>query len=190
MKRKLLQTVLCFTLAAILLCGCGNEKNESATEEVQESATEEDVTEELEKEEQEAQQPDEEEISADMPEAKVTTTVENFDGLVAYIQSLDTNAPHIVIYNEAEGYIIDMKEGEHYQLKKDDRIFLNVSSNMKTVSYSIPEMKYESIAGGGEIIPNYSEFSSPQEAIYGILLEEATNDEKIYLICYLDAPTE
>lgn len=205
-KMTVLRTILILTLTAFLLYGCGNSKDEAPAKEVPEVAAEEEVTEEPEKEEeQEAQQPaeeetpaeeevaeepKEEETSTDMPEAQVTTTVENIDGLVAYIQSLNTNTPHIVIYNEAEGYIIDMKEGEHYQLKKDDRIFLNVSSNMKTVSYSIPEMKYESIVGGGEIIPNYSEFSSPQEAIYGILLEEATNDEKIYLICYLDAPVE
>ena len=203
-KMTVLRTILILTLTAFLLCGCGNSK-ETPAEEVPEVA-EEEVTEEPGKEEeQEAQQPaeeetpaeeevaeepKEEETSTDMPEAQVTTTVENFDGLVAYMESLDLETPHIVIYNEAEGYIIDMKEGEYYQLKKDDRIFLNSNSKIKQRTHAMPEIKYEPISGAQEIIPDYSQFNKPHECAYGILCEDSTSDELTYLVCYLDAPAE
>lgn len=194
-KKTYLRLVLSLTLAAFLLCGCGNSKDEAPTEEVTEVA-EEEVTEEPEKEEeQEAQQPAEEETPADegtltdMPEAQVTTTVENIDGLAAYIQSLDPNTPHIVIYNEAEGYIIDMKEGEYYQLKKDDRIFLNTNKNIKAASYSIPKISYQPIAGGSEIIPDYSQFKVGELHYYDIYLSDNT-DEYVEISCYLDPPVD
>ncbi|MGN0132502.1 MAG: hypothetical protein ACI4AA_08675 [Lachnospiraceae bacterium] len=205
MKEKtVLRTILSLTLAAFLLSGCGNSK-ETPAEEVPTVAAEEEVTEEPEKEEQDAQQPAEEETPAeeevaeepkeeetsnDMPEAQVTTTVENFDGLVDYMVALDPETPHIVIYNEAEGYIIDMKEGEHYQLKSDDRIFINSNSRIKQRTHAMPELKFEPISGAQEIIPDYSKFDKPQKCAYGILCEDSIDDELTYLICYLDPPIE
>lgn len=204
MKEKtVLRTILSLTLAAFLLSGCGNSK-ETPAEEVPTVAAEEEVTEEPEKEEQDAQQPveeetpaeeevaeelKEEETSNDMPEAQVTTTVENFDGLVDYMVALDPETPHIVIYNEAEGYIIDMKEGEHYQLKKDDRIFLNTNKNIKAASYSIPKISYQPIAGGSEIIPDYSQFKVGELHYYDIYLSD-NYDEYVEISCYLDPPIE
>lgn len=188
-KANVLRLVLSVTLAAFLLCGCRNSK-EAPAEEAPE-VTAEEVTEENEVEEEEKEQESvEEETSADMPEAQVTTTVENIDGLVAYIQSLDPKTPHIVIYNEAEGYIIDMKEGEHYQLKKDDRLFLNSNDRIKERSHSIPEKEYIPILGGGEVIPDYSKFDSPHETRFKIVLKDDPSGERIKLTCYLDAPSE
>ena len=123
MKEKtVLRTILSLTLAAFLLCGCGYSKNEAPVEEAPEVASEEEVTEEPEKEEiQEAQQPaeeetpaeeevaeepEEEETSTDMPEAQVTTTVADITEFAQYMANLDPKTPHIVIRNEAEGYVI------------------------------------------------------------------------------------
>ena len=203
-KMTVLRTILSVTLAAFLLCGCGNSTDATATsedvpevvepveapdteekEEVTKPAEEEEET----KQEEVVEEPTEE-TTTEMPEAQVTTTVENFDGLVAYVQSLDPNTPHIVIYNEAEGYIIDMKEGEYYQLKKDDRIFLNVNSDyMKNAAYSIPEISYQPIAGGWEIIPDYSKFETGESHYYDIYLSDNL-DEYIEISCYLDPPAE
>lgn len=205
-KVTVLRSVLSLALAAFLLCGCGNSTDETtASENVPEVVEPVEASNTEEKEEQEIQQPDEaktpaeeevaeepkeEETSTDMPEAQVTTTVENIDGLVAYMEALDSDTPHIVIYNEAEGYIIDMEEGEHYQLKSDDRIFLNSNSKIKQRTHAMPEIKYEPISGAQEIIPDYSQFNKPHQCAYGILCEDSTSDELTYLVCYLTAPSE
>lgn len=207
MKEKtVLRTILSLTLAAFLLCGCGNSKNEAPVEEAPEVASEEEVTEEPEKEEiQEAQQPaeeetpaeeevteepKEEETSIDMPEAQVTTTVADITEFAQYMANLDPKTPHIVIWNEAEGYVIDMGEGEYYQLKIDDRIFLNSSTDMESISYSIPELDKELGALGHESIPDYSQFDKPHECRYKITLKDDPSGERIKLTCYLDAPAE
>lgn len=210
-NRKVWKLILSVTMAAFLLWGCGSAEGEAAEEAgaaevtAEESVIEEEKAEETEKEEQDAQQPaeketlaeeesvaesKEEETSIDMPEAQVTTTVANFDGLCDYMVALNPETPHIVIYNEAEGYIIDMKEGEQYQLKKDDRIFLNVNSDyMKNVAYSMPDTSYQPISGGWEIIPDYSQFKVGELHYYDIYLSD-NYDEYVEICCYLDPPTE
>lgn len=204
-KINVLRLVLSVTLAAFLLCGCGNSK-EAPAEEAPEVAAEEEVTEENEVEEEEeeqqsveeetsageegAEEPKEEETSTDMPEAQVTTTVADITEFAQYMEGIDPKTPHIVIWNEAEGYVIDMGEGERYQLKNGDRIFLNSNAEIKEFSYKLPELRKEPGALGLEIIPDYDQFENPQETIYGILTNESINNEKTYLTCYLDAPAE
>lgn len=194
MKEKtVLRTILSLTLAAFLLGGCGNSK-ETPAEEVPTVAAEE-VTEELEKEEeQEAQQPAEEETPAeeekatDMPEAQVTTIVDNWAGLLSYVEFLEPSEPHIIIYNEAEGYIVDMKEGECYQMKSDDRIFLNASIDtyyMVSIPTSSDYINHESFIK--EIIPDYSQFNNPQKIGYGISISNP--EELSWIICNLIPPT-
>lgn len=204
-KMTVLRTILILTLTAFLLYGCGNSKDEAPAKEVPEVAAEEEVTEEPEKEEeQEAQQPAEEETlaeeevaeepkkeetSTDMPEAQVTTTVENWDGLLSYVEPLDPSIPHIIIYNEAEGYIIDMKEGEYYHLKSDDRIFLNASVDtyyMVSIPTSKDYINHESYIK--EIIPDYSQFSNPQKVGYGVSVSKP--EELSWIICNLIPSTE
>lgn len=204
-KINVLRLVLSVTLAAFLLCGCGNSK-EAPAEEAPEVA-EEEVTEENEVEEKEetlqpteeetpvgeevAEEPKEEETSTDMPEAQVTTTVADITEFAQYMEGIDPKTPHIVIWNEAEGYVIDMGEGEYYQLKNDDRIFLNSNAEIKKISYKLPELRKEPAALWLECIPDYSEFEDPQECIYWILTKEAvSDDEGTWITCYLDAPAE
>lgn len=207
MKEKtVLRTILSLTLAAFLLCGCGNSKNEVPVEEAPEVASEEEVIEEPEKEEiQEAQQPaeeetpaeeevteepKEEETSTDMPEAQVTTTVADITEFAQYMANLDPKTPHIVIWNEAEGYVIDMGEGEYYQLKNGDRIFLNSNAEIRKHSYKLPELRNEPASLWFECIPDYNKFENPQKTIYKIWTADDPNGDGIMITCYLDAPAE
>lgn len=193
-KINALRLILSLTLAAFLLCGCGNSK-EAPAEEVPEVAAEE-VTEENEVEEEQetveeetsageegAEEPSEEETSTDMPEAQVTTTVADITEFAQYMEGINPKTPHIVIWNEAEGYVIDMGEGEYYQLKKNDRIFLNSSTDMESISYSIPELDKELGALGHESIPDYSQFDKPHECRYKITLKDDPSGERIKLTC-------
>ena len=206
MKEKtVLRTILSLTLAAFLLCGCGNSKNEAPVEEAPEVASEEEVTEEPEKEEiQEAQQPaeeetpaeeevteepKEEETSTDMPEAQVTTTVADITEFAQYMANLDPKTPHVVIWNETEGYLIDIKNGEYYQMKTGDRIFESDNDEIDAVWTTIPQIKGIGMAEAYEIIPDYANFDSPNECIFGIYLKEDPNTP-IYITYYLDAPAE
>lgn len=190
--RKLLQTILNVVFITFLLCGCANSKNDVSVEETpvvtEQQVSEADMgetTEELKVEDTETEEP-----STEIPEAKITTTVANDYEFGNYIKALDPETPHIVIYNEAEGYIIDMQEGEHYQLKSDDRIFLNVKSgSVKYRAYSIPETEYCPLEGAWEIIPDYSQFKVGEMQYYDIYLSDNL-DEYIELSCYLDPPTE
>lgn len=191
--RKLLQTILNVVFITFLLCGCANSKNDVSVEETpvvtEQQVSEADMgetTEELKVEDTETEEP-----STEIPEAKITTTVANDYEFGNYIKALDPETPHIVIYNEAEGYIIDMQEGEHYQLKSDDRIFLNTreSENIKAVSYSIPEISYQPLEGAWEIIPDYSQFKVGEMHYYNMYLSD-NYDEYIRLSCYLDPPAE
>ena len=197
-KKTIMKTILSLTLVAFLLCGCGNSTDATTTSEdmpeevvepVEAPDTEEkeEVTEPKEKEELK-QEEVMEEILTEMPEAQVTTTVADITEFVQYMASLDPTTPHIVIWNETGGYVIDMGEGEYYQLKKDDRIFTNLSENIRKHSYKLPRTGTRGITSAMEIIPNYSEFEKPQETMYKIYTD--SEDEGILLTCYLDAPVE
>lgn len=204
-KEKVLRLVLSLTLAAFFLCGCGDSK-ETPAEEAPEVAAEEEVTEEPEIEEEEealqpaeeetpvgeevAEEPKEEETSTDMPEAQVTTTVADITEFAQYMEGIDPKTPHIVIWNEAEGYVIDMGEGEYYQLKNDDRIFLNSNAEIRKHSYKLPELRNEPSALWFECIPDYNKFEDPQKTIYKIWTDNDPNGNGIMITCYLDAPVE
>ena len=53
------------------------------------------------------------------------TYVTDFTSIDDYMGSLDSEKPAIVIYNQQEGYLINMQEGQHYQLKAEDKILFN-----------------------------------------------------------------
>lgn len=210
-KMTVLRTILILTLTAFLLYGCGNSKDEAPAKEVPEVAAEEEVTEEPEKEEeQEAQQPAEEETPAEeevveepadetyngMSVAKVATTVSDIDAFLNYAESLD--GPALLIYNENEGYVINMGEGEYYQLKKDDRIFEYHSKLGKSWSDTLEAgggsniAKVDMISYVYEMKPDYSQYDSPHEVLYTVSYTgEWENEEDYFLLtCYFDAPAE
>lgn len=201
-KNLVLRTILVATIMVFLLVGCG--KAEAEPEEVPEVTQEEVKEPEAEKEEAEVQEEkqkeeepevqeevvEEEKASNEMPEAQVTTTVADNTEFAMYMSKIGETEPHVVIYNEVEGYVIDMKEGEYYQLKANDRIFFNWNTNIGEMSYSIPEKDYISTAEAIEIIPDYEKFDNPLECRYKIVLKDDPTGERIKLTCYLDAPAE
>lgn len=209
MKGKILKLRNLLTMAIIVACliGCGDQKNTTAepTTEVEEptvtekpaetveptdEADSEKVEEKEEPKQEEVVEEPTEETSNEMPEAQVTTTVADITEFAQYMASVDPTTPHIVIWNEAQGYVINMGEGEYYQLKADDKIFLNWNTNIKEMSYSIPEESYESTAEAIEITPDYSKFDNPHECRYKVVLADDPSGERIKLTCYLDAPAE
>lgn len=204
-KMAVLRTILSLTLVAFLLCGCGNSTDEITTSEdvpevvepVEAPDTEEkeEVTkpaeeEEPKQEEEVVEEPDEETYNG-MPIAKVTTTVSDIYAFLDYAESLDE--PAFLIYNESEGYVINMGEGEYYQLKKDDRIFEYDSSKAVRTSDTLE-------AGPGkserayvfEKTPDYTKFDKPHEVLYAVSFTGEWEKEEDYflLTCYLDAPAE
>lgn len=204
-KINVLRLVLSVTLAAFLLCGCGNSK-EAPAEDAPEVAAEEEVTEENEVEEEEEQQsveeetsageegaeePKEEETSTDMPEAQVTTTVADITEFLDYAESL--KEPAILIYNEKEGYVIKMGEGEYYQLKNEDRIFEKcpMEAVKRSVSY-IENSTLQNIRGTiDERTYDYSKLESPQKINFVVFFTENEYDGDYFLLTYyLDAPAE
>ncbi|MGN0132807.1 MAG: hypothetical protein ACI4AA_10235 [Lachnospiraceae bacterium] len=196
-KINVLRLVLSVTLAAFLLCGCGNSK-EAPAEEVPEVAVEEEVTEENEVEEEEQQSVEEEtsagEEVAEEPkeEGEEVTYITDYGTLDNYMKDLEVNKPAILIYNEIEGYIIKMEEGQHYTLKKDDKIIINKTSNASAIGYNfnVVETHNNFCACGEELIPIYSEFEQNQEFFYSIWLTDDPDEVPLKLTCYLDAPAE
>lgn len=202
-KWKKMRFFKCFisaVLVGLMLCACGSNEEGNVVEESEavSSVTEEQT--ETEKEEQEVQQFAEEETSTEeevaeetyngMPVAEIATTVSDIYSFLDYAESF--NEPALLIYNENEGYVINMGDGEYYQLKKGDRIFTYDSESAIGKSSTLK-------AGGGtcvrgyvfEMTPDYSQYDSPHEVIYVVYFtEERDKGDYFLLTCYLDAPVE
>lgn len=137
----------------------------------------------------------EEETYNGMPIAKAETTASDIYEFLDYAESFAE--PALLIYNESEGYVIKMEEGEYYQLKANDRIFEYLSEKEKASSDTLE-------AGGGtniakdanvsyvyEMKPDYSQYDSPHEVLFVVYFtEEREKGDYFLLTCYLDAPTE
>lgn len=202
-NQKIVRIILGTAMMGFLLFGCGNSDSEVEKEsedvveviqaetssmetnkvETEPKAEESGFQEEVEKEKSMEQ-------SNEMPEAQIVATVLDSTEFAMYMSEIGELEPHIVIYNEIEGYIIDMKEGSYYQLKLNDRIFINWNTNIEQISYSIPERDYISTAEAIEIIPDYEIFDKPHECRYKIWLKDNPTEEYIKLTCYLNAPVE
>ena len=211
MKGKILKLRHLLTMAILVAClvGCGNQESTTTepTTEVEEPTVAEKPTEtveptdEMESEEvEEKEEPKQEEVTEEpteetyngMPVAKVETTVDNFEEFLNYVDSLDNQTPALLIYNENEGYVINMGEGEYYQLKTDDRIFEYDSERSVAITDTLK-------AGAGtnikeylyEMIPDYSQYDKPHKVIYKVFFtEDYQNGDCFRLDCYLDAPAE
>lgn len=226
-KRKLIQMVLCVVFAMLLLCGCGNSKEKSpvseADAEVETDASAEGVGETTDAQTAgdagEADETDGADVSgkadgADkaeagdgqaeeymgMPVATVETTVSDPNAFLDYTETLKD--PALLIYNENEGYVINMGEGEYYQLKKDDRIFEYdsergvASSDTLEAGLGTNFAKADKMSYVFEMKPDYTKYDSPHKVLYKVwYVYEAGRDhydpEDIFrLTCYLDAPKE
>lgn len=125
----------------------------------------------------------EEKIESEDVEDIIETPIADYMAMTEYMKDLESINPEIIIYNEDEGYIIRMKENQHYQLKKTDKILFNkgldgygfkVALGNQTSEY--PEYV--------EYKPDYSGWNGEEE----FLLRNIST--KNALTCYLTAPTE
>ena len=199
-KTNLVRLMVILTIMSFFMFGCGktevatdtNTENENVVAEAPATTV---VDEPQEDEMVEAESAEVEDSNAEneetkISEAQITAEVSTLEEVVAYALQLDSKTPHIIIFNEQEGYLIDMKEGEHYHLKSEDRIFETVTHDMAKGTDSIPEIEEKSITAMYEIIPNYNEFESPQKALYKIWATDDPEGEAKRITCYLYAPTE
>lgn len=206
-KTKSMRLLVTLSLIACLLVGCGNSKAETqpevatdetptveeATEEVKEEPTAEPETKEDEAVTEETTSEDEtvaEETTAeetDSADPGEVTYITDFTSIDDYMASLDSESPAIVIYNEQEGYIINMQEGQHYQLKSDDKILFNFESgigygfDLEIGDTCEPRNGYSVFTG------DYSKISESKE----FFLKKKLDDGSIVGVnCYLAPPTE
>lgn len=211
-KRKVWKRNLSLALAVFLLWGCGNAEGktmkEKGTEEVtlEESVIEEKKTEENMREEEtaaeesvteeeETETVEDEEKVKDMPEAQVTTTANEVGGLLPYMESLDPSEPAIIIYNAEEGgTIVNIQEGEHYNLKKNDQIIVNVCWDVLEAwafDTEIVSNEMDQISNYAYILyPDYSKFDENQKFFYSIWLTTNPEEEPRTITCYLTPPIE
>lgn len=211
-KTKSMRLFVTLSLIACLLVGCGNSKAETqpevateetptveeATEEVKEEPTAEPETKEDEAVAEETTSEDETvaeettEEETDSADPGEVTYITDFTSIDDYIASLDSSIPAIIIYNEQEGYIINMQEGQHYQLKSEDQILYNLKEDESLVGMSVPI----DLGDGFNVFPNYRKFIvnysvwTGEEKLYFYKHEDGS-DKKIGIIaCYLTPPTE
>lgn len=208
-KAKAMRLVVSLSLIVCLLAGCGSSKTETqpeaATEETAEEATE-DVKEEpvaepeTKEEEAAVEETDENEAASEESTAEENDTADpgevtyitDFTSIDDYMESLDMNTlPAIVIYNEQEGYIINMQMNQHYQLKPDDQILYNIKENEDYIGMYLSAY----LGDGVEVYPNYGKLMlnytkwNGEEENYFYKYEDGS-EEPIGVICYLTPPIE
>ena len=204
---KIIKSAAVVSLSACLLVGCGNAGTENGSEKVVEEtsaveAAENDAAEEQsdtadsQTNEAASDEPTDKELdeaaggedgsasdtTADLGEV---TYVTDFTSIDDYMDGLGSEKPAIVIYNQQEGYLINMQEGQHYQMKKTDELFLNFQD---AIGYG---MNLELVDGGYQPVDhNYT--------IANLNLDKFTDNQEFYIIdpndnkitCYLTPPSE
>ena len=118
------------------------------------------------------------------------TYVTDFTSIDDYMGSLDSEKPAIVIYNQQEGYLINMQEGQHYQLDSNDVLLRNIK---KTDPYY--DITFRVDLGMGDIvyqqykqfIPDYSKWVKEEEFYFEICHDDGS---KTGVTCYLTPPSE
>ena len=115
------------------------------------------------------------------------TYVTDFTSIDDYMGSLDSEKPAIVIYNQQEGYLINMQEGQHYQLKAEDKILFNSESLIGYgFDFDIGDT-YEPRFGYSVFTGDYTKISEDKK----FFLKKKLEDGSIIEIgCYLAPPVE
>ncbi len=145
MKNKLIQG-LAIAIVALTMIGCGSNSSQeevvemAGVEETETTDATRNETDDREGNKTEAQNETDEETMGVMEkeaeeavhteQTQVTKVVDNVDEFVQYMVTLDPVEPAIVIFNEGTGEIINIKDGEKYQLRSDDRIFVRHSEEI------------------------------------------------------------
>ena len=204
---KIIKSAAVVSLSACLLVGCGNAGTENGSEKVVEEtsaveAAENDAAEEqsdtadsqtneaasdepTDKELDEAAGGEDGSASDTTADPGEVTYVTDFTSIDDYMDGLGSEKPAIVIYNQQEGYLINMQEGQHYQMKKTDELFLNFQD---AIGYG---MNLELVDGGYQPVDhNYT--------IANLNLDKFTDNQEFYIIdpndnkitCYLTPPSE
>lgn len=210
-KTKSMRLLVTLSIVACLLVGCGNSKAETqpevtteetptveeATEEVKEEPTAEPETKEDEAVVEETTSEDEttvaEETTAeetDSADPGEVTYITDFTSIDEYMASLDSENPAIVIYNETEGYIINMQEDQHYQLKENDVLLRNIKKDDPyyditfRVDLGMGDIVFQNYK---QFIPDYSKWTKEEEFYFEIYHEDGSI---VGVTCYLAPPTE
>lgn len=210
-KEKAMRLVVSLSLIVCLLAGCGNSKTETSPEAAtEETAVAEEATEavkeepaaepKIKEEKAVAEESDDNEAASEESTAEESDTADpgevtyitDFTSIDDYMESLDMNTlPAIVIYNEQEGYIINMQMDQHYQLKPDDQILYNIKENEDYIGMYLSAY----LGDGVEVYPNYGKLMlnytkwNGEEENYFYKYEDGS-EEPIGVICYLTPPTE
>lgn len=145
-KNKQKRLLIILTIISLLLFGCGKTEIENTsvpqveetttieetkadeTEQIQEETTiEESKTDETEQVQEttvgEPETNDTQEHQDEIQDPGEVEYITDYLTVWEYMTTLDPSKLCIVIYNETEHYIIDMKEGQHYSLKNGDKVF-------------------------------------------------------------------
>lgn len=116
------------------------------------------------------------------------TYVTDFTSIDDYMGGFDmSTSPVIVIYNEQEGYLINMQEGQHYQLKAEDKILFNFESS---VGYGYDHdlgSSFEPRNGYVVYLADYSKISEDKDFYLRKKLEDGSI---VGVSCYLAPPVE
>lgn len=115
------------------------------------------------------------------------TYITDFTSIDDYMGGLDSEKPAIVIYNQQEGYLINMQEGQHYQLKAEDKILFNFESS---VGYGYDHdlgSSFEPRNGYVVYLADYSKISEDKNFYLRKKLEDGSI---VGVSCYLAPPVE
>lgn len=117
------------------------------------------------------------------------TYVTDFTSIDDYMGGFDmSTSPVIVIYNEQEGYLINMQEGQHYQLDSNDVILCNIKKTDNESDYDIAfrvNLETEEVVFPNYhmMIPDYTKWTQGEE-FYNIVYDKEGN-ELGGVTCYL-----
>ena len=115
------------------------------------------------------------------------TYITDFASIDDYMGSLDSEKPAIVIYNQQEGYLINMQEGQHYQLKAEDKILFNFENGIGYgLDFEIGNT-FEPRNGYVVYLADYSKISEDKKFFLDKKLEDGSI---VGVSCYLAPPVE
>ena len=117
------------------------------------------------------------------------TYITDFTSIDDYMGGFDmSTSPVIVIYNEQEGYLINMQEGQHYQLDSNDVILCNIKKTDNESDYDIAfrvDLETEEVVFPNYhmVIPDYTKWTKEEKYYFKIYDKEGNKLGAV--TCYL-----